>query len=379
VICYSHTEAVEVPINDLDAINALLIRWPVTWINVDGLGDAGVIARLGEILKLHRLALEDVLHVHQRAKVETYPESVYIVTREAEFQAEHLITDQISIFLGSRFVLTFQERHGDCLDPVRQRIHQSEKFRTHGPDYLAYAILDAVVDGYFPVLEQMGECLETLEEDIVGCASNHAAQRAHSLKRELMLMRRTVWPLRDAISLLMREPIEFVTDETRLHLRDCHDHVIQLIDMLETYRELGSDLMDIYLSSLSNRLNSVMKVLTIIATVFMPLSFIASVYGMNFDTSKPLNMPELSWRYGYIAAIALMALVAGVMVVVFWRQGWLGGGGKNRVIDTPPHAETPANGKRGRGEAPIGGSCTFSADLATPAPRPEREPNPEPK
>jgi magnesium transporter len=292
-------------------------------VNVDGLGDVGLIAALGEIFGLHRLALEDVVNTHQRAKVDVFGDHIYIVTREVEL-TDHVDTDQISLFLGKKFVVTFQERHGDCFGPVRARIRKSDLFRSHGPDYLAYALLDAVIDQYFPTLEELGERIESLEEEVVLNPKNDLVHRIHETKRELLALRRAIWPARDAINTLIRDINPLISDETRLYLRDCHDHVIQVIDMMETYRELGSDLMDIYLSSLSNRLNAVMKVLTMIATIFMPLSFIVGIYGMNFNTAYPLNMPELNWRYGYLFVWGVILATSAGMGYFFWKRGWFG-------------------------------------------------------
>jgi magnesium transporter len=318
VMAYSGEQAVEATLQDVAEISAYLSKWPVTWLNIDGLGDAGVIARIGELFNLHRLSLEDVLNTHQRSKVEAYGDHLYMVFRETE-RGCGAATDQISLYLGKNFVITFQERHGDCMGGVRERIRTAERFRTQGPDYLAYAILDAVIDCYFPTLEDMGERLESLEEEVVLSPTEDMVHRIHSMKREMLQIRRAVWPMRDSVNILLRDPNPLIKDETRLYIRDCHDHVIQLIDMLETYRELGSDLMDIYLSSQSNRLNSVMKVLTMIATIFMPLSFIAGVYGMNFDF-----MPELHWKYGYLLVWIFMAVVFAGMMYYFKRKGWLG-------------------------------------------------------
>ncbi|MGE3107046.1 MAG: magnesium/cobalt transporter CorA [Phycisphaerales bacterium] len=324
LMAYSAERCEEATINDPAEIAPFLGKWPVVWVNIDGLGDAPVISKIGEVFGLHRLALEDVLNTHQRSKVEAYGDHLYIVCREIE-DAHSLALDQISLFLGRGFVVTFQERRGDCLDGVRERIRGTERFRALGSDYLVYALLDAVIDCYFPALETLGERLEALEEHVVLTPSDDMVHEIHCMKRELLQVRRAIWPLRDAVNSLLRDASPLIRDETRIYLRDCHDHVIQLIDMLETYRELGSDLMDIYLSSLSNRLNAVMKVLTIIATIFMPLSFLASLYGMNFDRSHPLNMPELGWRYGYVAVLGVMAMSTIGMLIYFKRKGWMGG------------------------------------------------------
>jgi len=317
---------------DLGPVPELLRHWPVTWINVDGLGGAETIQRIGEIFGLHPLALEDVVSVHQRAKVEQYGDHLFVVARMVEGGAR-VTTDQLSLFIGRRpvgkgvggFVVTFQETAGDSFDPVRERLRKGKGHaRTAGPDHLAYALLDAAIDAYFPTIEAYGERLEELEDEVMLHPTKATILRIHAIKRELLSIRRAIWPLREAINTFFREPSPLITDETRLYLRDCYDHTIQVIDLCETYRELGSGLMETYLSSISNRTNEVMKVLTIIATIFIPLTFVAGLYGMNFKTEKsPYNMPELEWYWGYPFCLALMATVAISMLVFFWRRGWL--------------------------------------------------------
>lgn len=310
---------------DLAAVRQALERWPVTWLNVDGLGDEQVIAGIGELFGLHKLALEDVLHVHQRPKVEEYPDNLFVVLRLPE-PGERLDTEQISLFLGANFVVTFQERPGDAFEPVRERIRLGKgTLRGAGPDYLAYALIDAGIDSAFPVLEQCGERLESLEDEVVERPRHGAVAAIHAVKRDLLTLRRGVWPLREMLGTLSREPSPLVRAETRLFLRDCNDHAVQILELVETYREISSGLLDIYLSSISNRTNEIMKVLTIIATIFIPLGFFASLYGMNFDPdASPWNMPELRWRWGYPAALGLMAAVAAGLLVWFRRRGWLG-------------------------------------------------------
>jgi magnesium transporter len=256
--------------------------------------------------------------------VEQYPAYYFIVARMAE-TGERLGTEQLSLFLGKNYVLTFQERHGDCFEPVRDRIRKGgNKIRNTGPDYLAYAVLDAFIDNFFPFLEHLGERLETLEDEVILRPDTQTIAQIHRIKRDLLTMRRAVWPLRDALTSLIRESTPLITDDTRIYLRDCYDHTIRLIDLLETYREVATGLTDIYLSSLSNRLNEVMKVLTIFSAIFIPLSFIAGVYGMNFNpSSSPWNMPEVNWKWGYPFALALMAAVAIVLLIYFRRKGWL--------------------------------------------------------
>lgn len=294
--------------------------------DIEGLGDAATIHAVGEIFNVHRLALEDIVTVHQRAKIEQYGDQLFIVAR-AVYLDEHLDTEQISLFVGKNFVLTFQEgRPGDCLEAIRERIRKKGgRIRDAGHDYLAYALLDAIVDSYFPILEAYGERLETLEDEILLRPQVDTIARIHGIKRDLLTLRRAMWPQRETLNSLLRGESAVVTAETRLYLRDCYDHSVQILDLLETYRELGSDLIDMYLSTVSNRTNEIMRVLTVISVVFMPLTFIAGVYGMNFDTSKsPWNMPELGWPFGYPFALLLMLTVALGQMIFFRRRGWLG-------------------------------------------------------
>ncbi len=322
----------------IEQIVDLRRRMPQVWVNVDGLADAELVRRIGELFGLHKLALEDVLSTHQRAKVDQFGDHLFIVLREPlppegsdRMEAEkvntaHFDTDQVSMFLGQNFLVSFQEKYGDCLGPVRDRIRQYRgKVVSAGPDYLAYSIIDAIVDAYFPVLEYFGEKLDELEDEAVTRPTRATVHTIHAMKRELLVVRRAIWPAREAINLLVRDESHLISPETRVYIRDVYDHMVQLIDVLENYRELGSDLMDIFLSSQSNKLNEVMKVLTIIATIFMPLSFIVGIWSMNFDPDKsPYNMPELRWRYGYPMAWGVMLAVAGSMLFWFWKRGWIG-------------------------------------------------------
>lgn len=302
----------------------VLRRNPVTWVNVDGLGDEAVLRELGDVFGLHPLALEDVVHVHQRPKVEPYGDQLFLIARMVRLDSG-AESEQVSLFLGDGFVLTFQERPGDVFDPVRQRIRDARpKLRGGGPDYLVYALFDAIIDGYFPVLERFGERLEELEDEVLTRPDEGSLSRVHDVKRDLLALRRAVWPHRDALSSLQREHSHLIREETLLYLRDTYDHTIQIMDLVDNYRELGSGLADLYLSSISHRMNEVMKLLTVMATIFIPLTFIAGVYGMNFDPeSSPWNMPELTWYYAYPATLAGMAALALVMVCFFWRKGWL--------------------------------------------------------
>ncbi len=323
VIAYGPDQIEESQIDDLDAVQAFMDRHPVTWVNVDGLGDAGVLSSLAARFNLHKLAMEDVVNVHQRAKVERYRDNLFIVARMAMKEVE-LSSEQVSLFLGKGFVLTFQERPGDCLDPVRQRLRTSKgQIRSSGADYLAYTILDAIVDQYFPVLEAMSEQLDVLEDEVLEDPESRTVSRIHEVRRDLLMLRRAIWPLREAVNSLLRDSESYFSEDTRLFLRDLYDHTIQVMDLIESFREVGAGLVDVYLSSVSNRMNEVMKVLTMIATIFIPLSFIAGLYGMNFNPAKsPFNMPELNWYFGYPFAVGLMALVALGMLWFFKRKRW---------------------------------------------------------
>lgn len=325
VMAYSEMQLVEREITALSQLEEFLHNWSIVWIDVAGLGDAGLIEKLGQQFNLHRLALEDVVNVHQRSKVEQYHDHLYIVVREAELSGSRIVSDQVSLFLGPKWVVTFQERSGDSFDPVRERIrHNRGRIRSAGADYLTYSLIDAVVDSYFPALEHYGEQLDALEEEVIARGTSDTVRKIHDVRGDLLLMRRTIWPHRDMLAALTRDEHPLIRPETRIYLRDCYDHTIQIIDLVEADRDLCADLRDFYLSTISNRLNEVMKVLTIIATIFIPLSFVAGVYGMNFDTSaSPWNMPELRWAYGYPAVLAWMALMAAGMLYYFWRKGWL--------------------------------------------------------
>jgi len=323
---YGPAGLVEREVRDPRALAKLLERWPTVWVNVDAVEDVDTIVHLGEEFGLHRLALEDVAHVGQRPKLESYDDHLFVVAHIARLAPAYEI-EQLSLFLGERYVLTFQERPGDPFDPVRERLRAGRgRIRAAGADYLAYALLDAVIDLNFPLLDQLGERLEALELETMRRPDDSTLARLHHARRDLLAMRRNLLPHRDMIHALIREDHAQVHPATRVYLRDCHDHAQQLIDSLEAWRDVSSDLMSAYLSSVSNRMNEIMKVLTIIATIFIPLGFVAGVYGMNFDTAvSPFNMPELDWTYGYPFALGLMAAMAGLMLLFFRRLGWLGG------------------------------------------------------
>lgn len=326
LMAWNEDDLIEQDIGAPEEITSFLKKWPVVWINVDGLGSTDIVERLGKIFKIHPLALEDLFNLHHRPKTEDFEDHLFIISRMASLKKDMLDIEQLSLFVGERFVLSFQERAGDCLDPVRERIRygKGRRIRFSRADYLAYAIVDAVIDGYFPVLEAYGEKLNLLEDSVVENPHKELIANIHDIKRDLRYLRHGMWPMREMVSAFAAND-EIVHEDTRPFLRDCHDHIIQVLDMLETYRERASGLIDIYLSSLGNRTNEIMRVLTIIATIFIPLSFIAGLYGMNFDPStSPFNMPELRWPYGYPFALAVMAAIAGGLLLWFRRKGWLG-------------------------------------------------------
>jgi magnesium transporter len=293
----------------------------VSWVNVDGVHDIGKIQAVGEIFDLHPLIVEDIAHTGQRPKIEEYESNLFIVLRMLRWndEADQIDDEQVSLVLGPSWVLSFQEREGDVFEPIRDRLLSNRgRIRKLGPDYLAYALIDAVVDHYFAILEILGERVEALGEDMAENPRPADLRAIRHLKRELLFMRKSIWPLREVLGGIQRDGSDLIGEATRPYLRDVYDHTIQIIDTVETLRDMVSGLMDLYLSSISNRMNEVMKVLTIIATIFIPLSFIAGLYGMNFDV-----MPELHWRYGYFAVLGVMLVVGVGMLVYFRRKRWL--------------------------------------------------------
>ena len=261
----------------------------------------------------------------QRPKVDIYEGYLFVVLRLPHLD-KGLVTEQLAIVLGEDFVITFGERPSDGFDAVRRRLGtRHSRMRSKRVDYLAYALIDALIDAYFPILERYGELIDELEEEVVERASDGLVSQIHGLRRAVMELRRAIWPLREVLNTLTREGTPYVQPETRVFLRDCSDHVSQLLDMIEIDREVTSTLLDLHLSSLSARMNEIMKVLTIIATIFIPLGFFAGLYGMNFDPEvSPYNMPELHWRYGYFYSLAVMAAMALGMLAYFWAKGWIG-------------------------------------------------------
>ena len=308
-------------ITSLDECPTLPERSGVTWIDVSGISQVGHLERLGECFKLHPLVLEDILNVDQRPKVEDYEDYLFIVIKAISSKPEidEIVAEQISLILGANYVLSFHENSEDLFKPVRERLLTAKgRIRKAGADYLAYALMDLIVDNYFVTLEQFGEQVEFMEDEVVRQPMPATLQTVHHLKNHMIILRRSLWPLREVIARLERRESPLISEATAVFFKDVYDHTIIAIDTVETYRDILSGLLDIYLSSVSNRMNEIMKVLTIIATIFMPLTFLAGVYGMNFK-----YMPELQWHYAYFGLWAIMILLAGCMVLYFKKRKWI--------------------------------------------------------
>lgn len=293
----------------------------ITWINIDGLHQVDIIEKIGKNFDFHPLLLEDILNTEQRPKIEDFETYIYVVLKMLNYdeKTNELNSEQVSIIFGQNFVISFQEKEMDVFNPMREIIRTGKgRIRKMGADYLAYGLIDAIVDGYFLILEKLGENIEEVEETMVANPSPETLRAIHTLKRRMISLRKSVWPLREVVSALERSESVLIHDQTQIYLKDVYDHTIQVIDTVETYRDVLSGMLDIYLSSISNKMNEIMKVLTIIATIFIPLTFIAGVYGMNFEF-----MPELKWRWGYPAIWFVMITVSISMMLYFRKKKWL--------------------------------------------------------
>ncbi len=290
----------------------------VTWINLDGLHEVELVEELGKAHGLHALTMEDILHTHQRPKLEDFDSYIFVVLRMLEYDRQ-IRDEQISLIIGQGFVLSFQESHGDVFEEVRGRIRSGKgRVRKRQADYLAYTLIDAIVDHYFLVLEKLGEEIEATSDQLVSDPKPSLIQRVQHIRTQMLGLRRSVWPLREVLSKLERTDSELLAEGTSLFVRDVYDHTVQVIDVVETYREMSSGLVDLYLSAASNKMNEVMKVLTVMASIFIPLTFIAGIYGMNFE-----YMPELHVRWGYFFALFLMGIIGVGMLIFFKRKDWL--------------------------------------------------------
>lgn len=292
----------------------------VSWADIQGLGTENILKEIGEVFQLHPLILEDVVSVPQRPKIEEYKDQLLLILHSIKPNPNEIgfTSEQISFVLTKNYLLTFQEDNIDDFVNIRERIRVNQgKVRQLGADYLMYLLLDLLIDNYFPVLENYGERIEDLEDQIVLKPSPKTLQEIYNVRRELLSLRRSIWPLRNLFNSLIRGDNEVITPEVYVYFRDCYYHTIQILDILETYRELASSLMEVLISSMSNKMNEVITLLTIISSIFIPLTFIAGLYGMNFE-----NMPELTWRWGYFAVLLLMLIIAIAMILYFWQRGW---------------------------------------------------------
>ena len=321
IIDYDETNLEEKEAGTIEECFPFKDKSTVTWINIDGLHEVELIEKLGSYFGLHPLLLEDILNTNQRPKMEDFEDYIFFVLKMIYCCEKGGGTEgeQVSVILGSNFVISFQEREGDVFNSIRDRIRKNKgRIRKAGADYLAYVLLDAIVDNYFTVLENIGEKIEDTEQKLTINPTTGTLQVIRELKREMISLRRSVWPLRELISGLERSESKLIHESTDMYLRDIYDHTVQIIDTVESYRDMISGMLDIYLSSISNRMNEVMKVLTIFASIFIPLTFITGIYGMNFEF-----MPELKWHWGYFTVLSFMAIVGISLVIYFKRKKWL--------------------------------------------------------
>jgi magnesium transporter len=307
----------EIEVSDLDSIHSS----KVSWINVGGLGDVETLRKLGERFRIHPLALEDVFNTGQRPHIDEYEDQLFTVLQMAYEETEgELVFEQVSLLLGSHYVITIQEDSAtDVFEPIRKRLREGRgNARFMRSDYLAYTLIDAVVDQYFPLSEELGESIESMEEEVLTAPSRDKLEKIHEFRQALAQLRRAVWPTREVLARLLRDESGLIAEKTKPFLRDCLDHVLAIVDLLESYRDITSSFMDLYVSSLTMRTNEIVRVLTIISSIFIPLTFIVGLYGMNFT-----NMPELHWEFGYPAVVIIMLAVAIGMILFFKRKNWL--------------------------------------------------------
>jgi len=293
----------------------------VTWINIDGLHEIDTVEKIGQHFNLHPLVLEDILNTGQRPKTEEFEDLIFVILKMLHYNenAEKISSEQFSLVLGPNFLISFQEIQGDVFRTVRERIRKPKtRIRKAGCDYLAYALIDAIVDHYFVILEALGDKIEDLETELLDYPTRDTLEIIHEMKREMIYLRKQIWPIREMINSLVKGESSLLNESTSLYFRDVYDHTIQIIDTIESYRDILGGMLDIYLSTMGNRMNEVMKVLTIIATIFIPITFIAGVYGMNFKF-----MPELDWRWGYFMVWGIVVVVVGIMIGFFKKKQWL--------------------------------------------------------
>ena len=346
---YSNERCEQTIPSTLAELSNLLESDSITWVDVRGLGNPEILQKLAAIASLHPLELAEIVNVPQRAQCDDYPNHLLLVLHVAVQLNGKFHSQQVSLILGKNYAITFQENpEFDCFQSVRDRLRYARgNLRQQGADYLVFSLIDAAIDSYFPVLDEYSDRLEKLELATTSHPQRETLAQIYFVKRELLGMRRLLWPQREALNSLIRSRPHVISDEVRPYLRDTYDHIVQAIETVEIYRELASGLVNLYLSALSHRMNAVVKLLTIISTVFIPLTFIAGVYGMNFDPdSSPLNMPELRWVYGYPAALGLMFVVGSITLAAFWRMGWLGAEPVGVGIDSSQATASQAGGDR---------------------------------
>ncbi len=318
--CYDEASYVEDKGITLEELFTSTNDLAVEWINFDGIHDVKMIEQIGTHYGIDTLILEDIVNSNQRPKIEDYGDYIYIVLKMLTINSKtgEIETEQVSIVFNSRILFSFQEKQGDDFEPLRDRIRKKNKIRKMGTDYLTYSLIDYIADNYFIVLEKIGDRIEKIEEEVLTSPDDHTLRRIHDLKRDTLMIKKSIWPLRDVLGLMIRPENDFIQDSIVFNLRDAYDHAIEVIDTVEAYRDFMSGLLDIYLSGISNRMNEVMKVLTLISTIFIPLTFIAGVYGMNFK-----RMPETEWYNGYFFVLGMMAVIGITMFIIFKKKKWV--------------------------------------------------------
>lgn len=334
ITSYGVSTLMELPAANIDEIKSKIDQHSqlVHWVEVKGFADKYLLEQICDIFDIHALEMEDVVNTYQRPKLEEHHKHLFVISRAMIRGSDGLLrNDQLSLFVGRNYVITMQDKYEDCFEPLRARIRSGKgNLRTGGPGYLMYSILDSIVDSYFPLLENLGERLDQLEDVLFDRPTRESLQQIQNIKRELIVFRRTVFAERDKVNDLLRSDNDFVTNQTKIYLKDTYDHTIQVMDLVESYKEITASLMDIYLSSVSNRMNGIMKVLAVISTIFIPLTFIVGVYGMNFSRENPetgavmpFSMPELYSPYGYVGVMIFMLVLVIVQLIIFWKKGWL--------------------------------------------------------
>jgi len=325
LVDYNDTKLAEKTLSKVDEIKAFLAQETISWIHIQGQPTPQLLEELAPLFEIHPLALEDIHNTGQRPKIESYDNQLFAITSLPVLLENQITSEQISIFADKNYIISFHMGNMDPFEPIRKRLrNHSGKIRSRKADYLLYCLLDIIIDEGFPVLENFGEKIEVLEEELLEKPSKETLKKLHAIKRELLFLRRMLWPHRDLLNKLIRDESALINDETALYLRDCYDHTVQIMDLMETYRDMTSSMLDVYLSSISYKLNDVMRVLTVISTIFIPLTFLVGVYGMNFsaNSKSPWAMPELNWYYGYpLLWIGMIAMAIG-MLIFFKRKGW---------------------------------------------------------